>query len=46
MFGSGFTTLIISDEEVNDIMKIFKSLEETGLLIKEVSKTIKNKTKE
>ena len=34
MFGSGFRTLIISNEEINDIMKIVKSLEESGLLIK------------
>ena len=30
MFSSGVTTLIISNEEVNDIMKIVKSLEESG----------------
>ena len=42
MFRSGFTTLILSNEEMNDIMKIVKSLEESGLLIKSVSKTIKN----
>ena len=46
MFGSGTTTLIISNEEMNDIMKIIKSLEESGLLIKDVSKTIKNEAKE
>ena len=34
MFGSVVTTLIISNEEVNDVMKIVKSLEESGLLIK------------
>ena len=34
MFGSGLRTLIISNEEINDIMKIVKSLEESGLLIK------------
>ena len=37
MFGSGFTTLIISIEEMNDVMKIVKSLEESGLLIKGVT---------
>ena len=42
MFESGVTTLIIS----NDIMKIIKSLEESGLLPKGVSKTIKNEAKE
>ena len=46
MFGSGNMTLIIYDEEMNDIMKIVKSLEEFGLLIKGVSGTIKNEAKE
>ena len=46
MLGSGFTTLIISNEEINDIMKILKSLEESGLLIKGISETIKNEAKE
>ena len=36
MFRSGVTTLIISNEEVNNILKIVKSLEESGLLIKEI----------
>ena len=42
MFGSRFTTLIISNEEMNDIMKIVKSLQESRLLIRDVSETIKN----
>ena len=46
MFGSGITTLKISNEEINNIMKIAKPLEESGLLIKIVSKTIKNAAKE
>ena len=46
MFGSSMTPLIISNEEMNDIMKIIKSLEESGLLIKGVSKTTQNKGKE
>ena len=45
MFGCGTTTLIISNEKMNDIMKIIKSLEESGLLIKGVSQTIKNEVK-
>ena len=45
MFGSCVTTLITFNEEMIDIMKIVKSLEESGLLIKDVSKTIKNKAK-
>ena len=35
-------TLIISNEEINDIIKIIKSPLEPGLLIKGVSKAIKN----
>ena len=46
MFGSGVTTLIIANEETNDIMKTVKSLEESGLLITSVSQTIKNEAKE
>ena len=45
-FGSGMTTLIFSNEEMNDIMKIVKSLEECGLLMKGVSETVKNEVKE
>ena len=45
LFGSGITTLMTSNEEVNDIMKIVKS-QESGLLINGVSKTIKNEPKE
>ena len=46
MFGSGDTTLMISNEEMNDVMKIVKSREESGLLIKSISQTIKNEAKE
>ena len=46
IFGSGMTTLIISNEKMNDIMKIVKSLEKSGLLIKGVSETIKNEARE
>ena len=46
MLVSGNKTLIIPNEEMNDIMKIIKSLEESSLLIKDVSETIKNKAKE
>ena len=34
MFESGTIILIISNEEMNDIVKLVKSLEESGLLIK------------
>ena len=43
--GSG-TTLIISNEEMNDIMKIVQALEDSNVLLKGVTKTIKNETKE
>ena len=46
MFGSGNTTLNISNEEMNFIMKIIKSLKESGLLIKSDGETIKNEAKE
>ena len=46
MFWSDFTTLIISNKDMNDIMKIIKFLEESGLLIKGVSETTKNEAKQ
>ena len=45
-FGSDNTTLVTSNGEMNDIMKIVKSLEEPGLLINGLSKKIKNEAKE
>ena len=44
--GVGTTTLIISNNEMNDIIKIVKSLEDSGVLLKGVSKTIKHEAKE
>ena len=44
--GSGNTTLIISNEEINDIIKILQALENSNILLKGVTKTIKNETKE
>ena len=44
--GSGTTTLIISNEEMNDIIKIDQALEDSNILLKGFSKTIKNETKE
>ena len=43
--GSGTTTLIISNEEMNDIMKIVQPLEDSNILLKGVTKTIKMKQK-
>ena len=46
IFGSCITTLMISNEQMDDIMKIIKSLEKPALLIKGVSETIENEEKE
>ena len=40
------TTLIISNDEMDDIFKIVKSLENSGLLLKGVSETIQHEAKE
>ena len=44
--GSGNTTLIISNKDMNDIMKIIQALDNFNILLKGVTKTIKNETKE
>ena len=46
MHGLGTTSLIISNEEINEIMKIVQVLEDSNTLLKRVTKTIKNKAKE
>ena len=46
IYGSGTTALIIANEELEDIMEIVTSLEESGLLVKGISGTIKNETKQ
>ena len=43
--GSGTATLIISNEEMNDIMKIVQALEDSNILLKGVTKTTKMKQK-
>ena len=40
------TTLVISNKEMDDIVKIIKSLQESGLFTKSVSESIENETKE
>ena len=45
IFGSGISTLTISNEEMNDVMKIIKSIKDASLLIKDVSETIENEPK-
>ena len=49
--GSGATKgagvkLIIEEEDMKDIMKIIEALENSGILLKGISKTIENETKE
>ena len=47
ILGSGnMTTLIISNDEIEDIIKIVKSLEGSGLLLKGVTETVQNQVKE
>ena len=43
--GSGKPTLIISNEEINDITKIVQALEVPNISLKGDTKTIKNETK-
>ena len=45
-FGRNNTTLIISNDEIDDILKIVKSLENSGVLLKGVSETIQREAKE
>ena len=46
ILGSGNTALIISNEEMNDITKIVPALEDSNILLKGVTKTVENETKE
>ena len=46
MFGSGTMALTILNKEMSGIKKIVKSLEESGLLIKGITKTIISEAKE
>ena len=46
ILGFGATTFIISNEEMNEIMKIVQALKNFNVLVKAVTKTIKNETNE
>ena len=46
MQGSGTTTLIISNKEITDVMKIVQAIEDSNILLKGITKTIKNESKE
>ena len=44
--GPVITTVIISNEEMNDIMKIIQAFEDSNILLKGITKKFKNETKE
>ena len=46
VLGSGTTKIIISNDKMEDNMKIATSLKDCGLLLKGVSETIQNEAKE
>ena len=42
---SGNTTLIISNKDMKDLIKILKSLDDSGLLLKGVTESVQNEVK-
>ena len=44
--GSGTTTLVISNKQMNDIMKIIQTLEDSNILLRGVTKVLKNEARE
>ena len=46
ILGSGNTTLIISNKDIEDLIEIVKSLEDSGLLLKGVTESVQNEVKE
>ena len=46
ILGSGNTTLIISNKDIEDLIKIVKSLEESALLLEGVTELVQNEVKE
>ena len=46
ILGPGNTTLIISNKDMDDLIKIVKSLEDFGLLLKGVTESVQNEIKE
>ena len=45
ILGSGNATLVVSNDEIEDIIKIVKSLEDSGLLLEGVTETVQNEVK-
>ena len=41
-----YTTLIISNDDMQDLLKIVKSLEDSGILLNGITKTVKDEVKE
>ena len=46
ILGSSNTTLIISNKDMDDLIKIVKSLEDSGLLLKGVTESVQNEVNE
>ena len=46
ILGWGNTTLVISNKDMEDLIKIVKSLEDSGLLLKGVTESVQNEVKE
>ena len=46
ILGSGNTTLITSNKDMEDLIKIVKSLEDSDLLLKGVTESVQNEVKE
>ena len=46
MYGSGNLTLIVSNDDMKDLIIIVTALEEHDILLRGISKTIKNETRE
>ena len=46
ILGSGNTILIISNKEIEYLIKIVKSLDDSGLLLKGVTESVQNEVKE
>ena len=46
ILGSGNTTLVISNNDIEDLIKTVKSLEDSRLLLEEVTESVQNEVKE
>ena len=46
ILGSGNTTLIVSNKDMDDLIKIVKFLQDSGLLLKGVTESVQNELKE